>query len=219
MAVPCSPDTLSQRAFLADVFHELSQPLTALHCLLELSLQRDTTADDFRASLHKALDNTDRLRQRLVLMRAIYHADQPGFAGATADLNGMLRELGESMLPLFVSAGQQLQIEVSPSALVVKGDRGQLITVLFCCLEFLQRYSEDHAVVQVAGNVSEDRFAEICIHSQASVAISMPGAERRDANSFEFELARRTFRAAGGDFTVVLNEPSGCTCRGTLPLA
>jgi hypothetical protein len=40
-----------------EVFHSLSQPLTALHCSLELSLQRDQTVEELRAGIQTALEN------------------------------------------------------------------------------------------------------------------------------------------------------------------
>ena len=64
--------------FAANVFHDLSQPLTALHCSLELALARDQTIEEFRASVEAALHNAERLRQRLLLLRELSDADDPG---------------------------------------------------------------------------------------------------------------------------------------------
>ena len=73
-----------QRTFVSDIFHKLSQPLTALHCSLELSLARDETAEEYRASVEAALQNADRLRQGLLLMRELSDADDPGDISAVA---------------------------------------------------------------------------------------------------------------------------------------
>ncbi len=209
----------SEHAFLSDVFHELSQPLTALQCLLELSLLRDTTAAELRASVEKALDNADRLRQRLVLMRAVHSADQPSFADHTTDLNDVLRELHEDLLPVFASAGQELRIERFPGAVLVRSDRRQLAGALFYCLEYLLRYSSAESATAVDVLTSGEHSAEIRIRSQASMPVSMSSSETREINSFELELARRTFRAVGGDFSVTQNDGNGCLCRGILHLA
>ena len=47
-----------QHSFVSEVFHNLSQPLTALQCSLELSLFRDQTIDELRTSVETALQNT-----------------------------------------------------------------------------------------------------------------------------------------------------------------
>ena len=77
-------------AFLSEVFHELSQPLTSLHCGLELSLRRDQSVEELRASIQSALENTARLRQRLVFMRGLNDTFDPGDITQTTDLSGIV---------------------------------------------------------------------------------------------------------------------------------
>ncbi len=114
-----------QRSFVSEVFHNLSQPLTALHCSLELSLFRDQTADELRAGIATALENAACLRQRLLLLRELNQASEPGDLSLPTDLNELLRDLREELLPLFESAGQQFDLHLEAGQLQVGGNQYQ----------------------------------------------------------------------------------------------
>ena len=78
MSLPGSvltPALAADPDFASSVFHDLSQPLTALHCSLELALLQDQTIEEFRASVEGALRAADRLRQQLLLLRELHDAD------------------------------------------------------------------------------------------------------------------------------------------------
>src|SRR5580658_4323384 len=109
MARTSAPDQRSsEAAFLSEVFHSLSQPLTALHCTLDLAMQHDRTTEQLRASVQSALDNAERLRRRLLLIRALQDAENPGDTSELVDVNALLRELCDDMSPLFESTGRKL---------------------------------------------------------------------------------------------------------------
>ena len=95
----------SHGSFVSDVLHKLSQPLTALHCSLELSLVRDQTSEEFRASVEAALQNAERLRQNLLLLRELSDADDPGDISAPVQLQELLQEARQDFLPVCESAG------------------------------------------------------------------------------------------------------------------
>ncbi len=66
-----------QYSFAHEIFHSLSQPLTALLCSLELSLSNDGSVEELRATIQDALANAERLRQRLVSLRELTDAGGP----------------------------------------------------------------------------------------------------------------------------------------------
>ncbi len=95
-------------ALISEVFHNLSQPLTALHCELELALRRDQTVEELRGSVQAALEDAERLRQRLLLVRALNDASNPGDLSQPTELCELFRQLHEDMLPLFALGGTEV---------------------------------------------------------------------------------------------------------------
>ncbi len=207
-----------QRYFLSEVFHDLSQPLTALQCSLELSLRRDRTVEELQADVEAALENAERLRQRLLLLRALTEAADPGDGSSITDLNQLLRELQEEMLPLFESAGQILELRIGRAPVQVRADKVRLMRALFYFLEYLFRYSAAGAVVRLKLENRNSHQAEINICAQSCLPVS-PSVDDREAPqiSCEVEIVRRSFRAAGGGFELISHSTDHSVWRAGLP--
>jgi signal transduction histidine kinase len=189
------------RSFLSEIFHSLSQPLTALHCSLELALRRDHTLEELRASVQSALEDAERLRQRLLLLRALNDASDPGDLSQPVDLTEMLGELQEEMLPLFESAGKRLELEAGAGPMMVRGNRVRLLRALFYFLEYLFRYSAEGAVFSIRASLGEGRQAKVRIEAASCLPLAPSGGGA--AYSCEMEMGRRSFRAAGGEFALL----------------
>jgi len=209
----------AEAAFISEVFHSLSQPLTALHCSLDLALRRDRTLKQLRASVQTALDNAERLRQRLLLVRALNDAADPGDLSQAIDLSALLRELAEDMLPLFQSAGQKLELHVCCEPRLVRGDSTRLTRALFCFLEYLFRYSPQGALLAIHLNHNERQQAEIRIETAACLPVAPADEASASPYSCEIEFARRSFRAAGGEFELLSCDAGQSVWQATLPLA
>jgi signal transduction histidine kinase len=186
--------------FASNVFHDLSQPLTALHCSLELALLRDQTSEEFRTSVEAALQNAERLRQRLVLLRALSDADDPGDASTPLALDQLLQQLREDMLPLFESTGRSLELTCEPVR--VAANEEKLMRGFFYLLEFLLRCSSPGHGLRLLGKRSGQQQLEIRIEGCRVRANAGPSDDRGDPDcSGELEIARRTFRAISGDLS------------------
>ena len=117
-------DASGQSSFVSEVFHKLSQPLTALQCSLELCLERDKSPQEFRASVGAALENVERLRQRLLLLRELNDADDPGDISKPVQLQELLQELQQDFLPVCESVGGYFTVSCEP--LRVRGNGAKL---------------------------------------------------------------------------------------------
>jgi len=207
-----------EAAFISEVFHSLSQPLTALHCTLDLALERDRTLPQLRASVQSALDNAERLRQRLLLVRALNDAGGSEQAHEPVDLGVLLGELSEDFLPLFESAGRKFELEIRREHPLVRANRVRLTRALFAFVEYLFRYLPEGALLSLCLDGSEDQ-AEIRIQSASCLPLGPEEGNFTLPCSCETELVRRTLVAAGGDFRLVLCEADRNVWLGTLPWA
>jgi hypothetical protein len=197
--VATGAELVPRRDFASNVFHDLSQPLTALHCSLELALLRDQTCEDFRTSVEAALQNAERLRRRLVLLRALSDADDPGDASTPLALDQLLQQLREDMLPLFESSGRSLELTCEPVR--VAANEEKLMRGFFYLLEFLLRCAAPSQGLRLVGRRTDQQL-EIRIQgcrARADAGLS-DDCLGPDWNG-EVEIARRTFCAIGGDLT------------------
>ena len=208
-----------ESTLISEVFHSLSQPLTALHCSLDLALRRDRTLQQLRASVQTALDNAERLRQRLLLIRALNDAADPGDVSQAIDLSALLRELGEDMLPLFESAERTLELQIDCGPLLVRADKAKLAQALFCFLEYLFRYLPERGRLAICLDRCGGEQAEIKIDTASCLPVA-PGEEAAASPySCEIELVRRTLVAAGGEFGLLSCTEGRSVWRAALPLA
>ncbi len=186
--------------FAANVFYDLSQPLTALQCSLELALVRDQTIEEFRGSVEAALQAAERLRQRLLLLRELSDAEDPGDTSTPVVLDQLLQQLRDDMLPLFESAGRCL--ELTCVSVEVAANEAKLTRGFLYLLEFLLRCpSSSHSII-MRGERKDRQRAEICIAGCGARVDTGPSDDRSVPDwSGELEIARRTFRAIGGDLT------------------
>ena len=210
----------AQHSFVSEVFHNLSQPLTALQCSLELSLFRDQTIDELRASVETALQNAECLRQRLLLLRELDEANHPGDLSQPTDLSGLLGELREELLPLCESAGQTFELQSQGGGIRVHANKTKLMRGLFYLLEYLLRYSPPGSTLSLRLRLAEQRQAEISIAAGSCLPVS-PCAENDTGPQFacEIEMARRSFRAVGGDFVLTSSAGPQSVWKAILPLA
>ena len=204
-------------AFVSEVFHNLSQPLTALHCSLELALNRDRTVEELRGSIQTALENAERLRQRLLLVRALADAAEAGDLSQPADLAELFRELREDMAPLCESAGVRLDVQNEARAILVRGNQARLAQAMFCLLEYLLRYAPPGATIAIRIRASEEQ-AEILISAAGALPVG-PSLHGAEPYSCEIEMARRTFGAVGGEFKLEEYRPDSSVWRATLALS
>jgi signal transduction histidine kinase len=218
---PVSPSEIDlQRSFVSEMFHNLSQPLTALHCSLELALFRDHNLEDLRGSVEAALQSAECLRQRLLLLRELNDAIDPGDLSQPTDLHELLSELHQELLPLFASAGQQFELGLEGGPLPVRGNRSKLMRALFYFLEYLFRYSPPGARLGLRVGCTPDGQAEIGITAASCLPVA-PTADRSPAPpcSCEIEIARRTFRAIGGDLLLLSWTANETSWKLVAPLA
>ncbi len=200
-------ETANQHSLTYDLFHTLSQPLTALQCSLELALVRDRTAGEFRASVEAALENAERLRQSFLLLRELNDADDPGDISAPVDLRQVLLELGEDFLPIFESAGGQL--DVTTDAVQIRGNTAKLKQAFFYLIDYLLGVlARPNLSIRVQQRKEGAVEVRMTLSSQGSTARAEEGL-CEPVSSGEVEIARRTFRAVGGALARVASGGGG----------
>lgn len=134
-AVPLSaPEIEARQQFISDVFHTISQPLTALRCSLELALMQPGSIESYRAALQDALHNAERLSHCAEFLRGMAEAEDPGLP-QDIDLNRCLEEAVAEFAPVFEVAGRQVTVSTGQAMRTV-ADPAKLHRALFLLLDF-----------------------------------------------------------------------------------
>jgi C4-dicarboxylate-specific signal transduction histidine kinase len=193
-AVALSPaETKVQQQFISDVFHALSQPLTALRCSLELALmQQPGTLPGYRAALQDALHSAERLSNCAEFLRGMAEAEDPG-TPQDIDLNGCLNEAVEEFAPVFEYAGRRVSVDARKTMRVV-ADPAKLQRALFLLLDFCAAADRD-----VLLDVKSPGRLEIRL-SDPHGGPAAPGGERAKQS---LALAERMFTAMGASMETI----------------
>jgi signal transduction histidine kinase len=136
-----------ERRFVADASHELRTPLSLLKAELELALRRPRSADELRAAVGSAAEETDRLALLAEDLLLIARSDQDelGLRIEQVDLGELARTTADRFAERASSAHRSLAVEVAPGT-DVQADRLRLEQAL--------RNLVDNALGHGAGTVT-----------------------------------------------------------------
>lgn len=140
-----------QQQFIADVSHELRTPLTVLRGSLEVVLEEERPAEEYREAIGNALlevRHLSRLSQNLLfLVRG--ESGRITLSFANIDLAKFLVELVRDLVPAAVDRGLELSAEVPEKPVMAFADVGRLQQVLHNLLENALRYTPSGGSVRV----------------------------------------------------------------------
>ncbi len=183
----------------SDCLHSLSQPLTALHCALELSLLRDRTLEEFRHSVEAALENVSRLRTTILMIRELQEADDPGDVSQPVRADRLIRQVWENLLPIAKSAGVRIELLCDP--VTIRGNQEKLEQAFFCLMEPLVSSCAPGDVIDVSALVDRPWLqVYVMPHHAAERPIVPPSVGL--AGGGQWEIAGRMFQAAEGKLFV-----------------
>jgi two-component system OmpR family sensor kinase len=130
-----------ERRFVAEASHELRTPLSLLKTELELALRRPRSAEELRAALSSAAEETDRLvllaDDLLVLARS--DEGELRVAAEPVRIRDLLDTVGRRFAGRAAEVGRELHVEAPPQ-LEVAGDRLRLEQALGNLVDNALRY-------------------------------------------------------------------------------
>lgn len=173
--------------FVSDVFHALSQPLTALRCSLELALVQGGDASVYRAALEEALKQAERVSSCAEFLRVMAEAEDPGEV-AGCSLAACVASVVEEFAPVFESSGIAISATADDGVRVL-ADEEKLYRAIFLALDYGAASGGDVGVR---------------VQTPARLEIRYTCAERRPEDDGEraaqsLKLAEKIFIATGAE--------------------
>ena len=164
-----------QQQFIADVSHELRTPLTVLRGSLEVALEEDRPAEEYREAIGTALlevRHLTRISQNLLFLTR-GESGRVTLSFANLDLCRFGADTVRDLAPLASDRGLELSVSVASKPIYVFADAGRLQQVMHNLLENALRYTEPGGQigVQVAAAPGE------ALLSVSDTGIGIPEAD------------------------------------------
>jgi two-component system sensor histidine kinase ResE len=188
---------VEQSQFVADVSHELRTPLTILRGVIEVALDGDRSADEYRQVLSEALvevQHLSRISENLLFL-ARGTSGQVTLSLARVDLSRFVGTTRAEFMAQAAAKGLALDFAPASDPLPVLADVNRLKQVFHNLLENAIRYTERGRIVLSLRR--HDGRAEV------SVADTGVGIEESDMpfifeRFFRSDRARRAYRGGSG---------------------
>lgn len=187
-----------QNQFIADVSHELRTPLTVLRGSLEVVLEEDRPAEEYREAIGNALLETRHLARisQNILFLARGESGRVTLSFSNQDLGRFLADVTRELLPAAADHGLELSVDVPESPVIGFVDPGRMQQVLHNLLENSMRYSPPGGTVRV-------RLSRTADEVRIEVADSGVGIPEHDLpfvfeRFFRSDRARRAYSGGSG---------------------
>ena len=196
-----------ERAFSADVSHQLRTPLAGLRLRLEAVAER---ADpDTRRAVAASLVDADRLEAIIDELLTLAHAGQAAAAGPV-DLDALLGELSPEWGARLALHGRELEVRVDPGAPDARASTAAVRQVLGVLVDNATIHGRGTVAVTVreaSGAVAVDVSDEGPGVQDPEGTVFAQRADRRDGHGIGLALARRLAEAEQGRLTLSRTAP------------
>jgi signal transduction histidine kinase len=196
-----------ERAFSADVSHQLRTPLAGLRLRLEAVAER---ADpDVRRAVAASLVDADRLEAIIDELLTLARAGQAAAAGSV-DLDALLGELSPEWGARLALHGRELEVQVDPGAPDARASTAAVRQVLGVLVDNATIHGRGTVAVTVreaSGAVAVDVSDEGPGVQDPESTVFAQRADRRDGHGIGLALARRLAEAEQGRLTLSRTAP------------
>ena len=187
-----------QQQFIADVSHELRTPLTVLRGTLEVALEEERPAEEYREAIGNALLETRHLARisQNILFLARGESGRVTLSFSNQDLGRFVAEVTRELLPAAGDHRLELSAEVPDQPVIAFVDTGRMQQVLHNLVENSMRYTPPGGTVRV-------RLSRTSDEARIEVTDTGVGIPERDLpfvfeRFFRSDRARRAYSGGSG---------------------
>lgn len=185
------PRVQTRQQFVSEVFHAISQPLTALRCSLESALLQQLDLRQCRAAIAEALGHAEQVTSCAQFLRELADGDDTGHPCHTKVSTALAAAL-EEFRPAFESSGRVVRTHCEGDVEVI-ADPDKLERAFFLLMDYAS---------------AEQRDIEVHVQSPGYVRVEfgiphlpMDDARRMRARQ-SLQIAERVLKTTGGEVTI-----------------
>jgi signal transduction histidine kinase len=187
-----------QQQFIADVSHELRTPLTVLRGTLEVALEEERPAEEYREAIGNALLEIRHLARisQNILFLARGDSGRVTLSFSNQDLARFVADVTRELQPAATDHDLELSVDVPAASVIAFVDPGRMQQVLHNLIENAMRYTPPGGSVRVklSTTPSEARI-EICDTGVGIPEADLPFVFER---FFRSDRARRAYTGGSG---------------------
>lgn len=138
-----------RRRFISDAFHTLNQPLTGLHCGLEIALQKPRSEGEYRQRISDGIENAGAILTLVRAVRQLVDAADPGERLGTVSLSLLLTQMKSELEVVSETTHVDVKVECKDDVWVM-ADPGKLLASLGGLAASEMEAYEPGAMVKIA---------------------------------------------------------------------
>jgi len=192
---------VERQRVVQDAFHALSQPLTALHCSLELALREARPDGPLQEGLQAALSHAERIVYLANGIRELVDAPGAGEERSVVSLEKYVREALADLLPVAQVAQVNLRMQCDSDCSVLTAPQ-RLGQALFYLFESAIASAAPGSVLPLEAAVHASEVVLLLTITRGAKALSAEGSEVEQAQELSRRLglaiAGRVVESAGG---------------------
>ena len=225
-----------ERQFFGDAAHELKSSVAIIRSTLQLSLQADRTAAEYKAGLESALADTNRLQNLVVSMLNLARIEsgetELRSEPAAAEANAQAQQVAQRLRPLAEEKGVAIVLEETPREAWVSISDEDLFAILSNLVENAIHHSGEGQRITVSLLAAKDVCSISVIDKGSGIAQAVlphifdrfvRGDQSRSRSSggagLGLSIARALVVRAKGSISVQSESGKGTTFSVVLPLS
>ena len=193
---------VERRRAISEAFHSFHQPLTSLHCGLELALSKPRTDGEYRKRIEDALVNAGQILRLNKALRELVDATDPGERFGTVALEPMIAQLREEVA--LVAGATGVTVEFTGKYNVqIAADPMKLLMMLGNLISKVVAETSSEGAVKVNGILASGSLRLVITSCQLHGEEPNPSDMEFKLREIRLDAARCYIETIGGCWSVL----------------
>ena len=187
-----------QRQFTSDAAHELRTPLTAIRSIVDVTLHRDRSSEEYVSALLQIQNEIERLSSVIDDLLIITRLENtlPKREFAVFSVSALIWEVLETMMVLAKEKNIEIETDLQEN-LEIAGDRKHLSRAVFNLVDNAIKYTPENGKIRIAARLSESKERIEIIVEDNGIGIQLEDMERIFDRFYRVDRARSQTRGTG----------------------
>jgi heavy metal sensor kinase len=187
-----------QRQFTSDAAHELRTPLTAIRSIVDVTLHRDRSSEEYVSALLQIQNEIERLSSVIDDLLIITRLENtlPKREFAVFSVSALIWEVLETMMVLAKEKNIEIETDLQDNV-EIAGDRKHLSRAVFNLVDNAIKYTPENGKIRIAAKLSESKERIEIIVEDNGIGIQLEDMERIFDRFYRVDRARSQTRGTG----------------------